>query len=504
MLNHPFDNLEDIPFDDSTFGINRILLIGRRRLGLRLRTLLSYQEGYDLFCTPKIDEAINYMLQFTFPIIMLDIEDPDLDVISISNTLKQVQNIVRIILVTQTPNLSTIKEVVNNGNIDAILPISLSDNEFLKVIKEQEARYTIDHAMTAFVSKPPTLSKASFLLLDPTLSFGDENQPLNFVGVLISYKTVSRFTHFFETTIVQDELLLSSYLASINALGEELFKNQKTVKEISFGGISVIFRFYKSIQFSFLVRNLSRHNCEKAEERIDGLIDLVIPNFGNDLMENYLSEEKENDLLMLLQDFDQFDEVEQVLFREVENYKAETFKVNQIVASFTSSWNLNEMIIQTLEQIKTEEMDYTLAIPENEDDLFWYLRGSNSGVIILDSKSENVLYQAEYIKNASPAISIIYIHSDHLLSSTFTNGLNKDLFDYLLVQKNGDYDINELLRLCLRGLKTSRKMIEKALKDQNSDSQIMNPIVAKTKLRLDVTSFDVEELPTLQGILITQ
>ncbi|MCE7733399.1 MAG: hypothetical protein GPJ54_00885 [Candidatus Heimdallarchaeota archaeon] len=503
MLNDPFDHIDDFAIDDSVSAIDRILLIGRRRLGIRLRNVLSQENGYDLYCTPKIDDAINYMFQITFPIILLDMEDPDLDIISISNSLRQVQSIVRIILVTQTSDIIGIKDIINKGNINAILQISISDKEFLKIILEQEARYTIDYTMTSFVSKPPTLSKASYLLLDPTLSFGDETQPLNFVGILINSDTVSKFAHFFEKTIVQDELLLASYLASINALGEELFSKHKTVKEINFGGISVIFRFHKSLQFSFLVRNLSRHNCDKAEERIDSLIDMILSNYGEDLMENYLTEDTENDLLLLLDDFDQFDEVEEFLHIEVEKYRAETFRVNQIVASYTNNLKLNESTIQTLEQIKSKDLDYHTVIPENDEDLLWNLRGSNSGVLILDSKSENVLSLARYAKDTSPAISIICVHNSQLLSTTLTDGLNNDLFDYFLVQKENEYYSDELLKLCLRGLKNSRKIIERALKEQKSDDQIINPVVAKSKLRLDANSFNVEELPRLNGILIS-
>ena len=72
MLNDPFYNIDDFAIDDSVIAIDRILLIGRKRLGIRLRNVLSHENGYDLYCAPKIDEAINYMFQFNFPIILLD------------------------------------------------------------------------------------------------------------------------------------------------------------------------------------------------------------------------------------------------------------------------------------------------------------------------------------------------------------------------------------------------------------------------------------------------
>ena len=89
---------------------------------------------------------------------------------------------------------------------------------------------------------------------------------------MIVSQTVPRYTRWWEKTLSQDEYLLAGYLSSITALGDDLFQNEESLKEINFGGISVIFRFHETLQISFLVRNLTRHNYEKAEERITELV----------------------------------------------------------------------------------------------------------------------------------------------------------------------------------------------------------------------------------------
>ncbi len=503
MFNDSFDNLDGLIIDETIFTSANILFIGRKDISLKIENVLSYEAGYHLFSTTRMDEAINYMLQFNYPIILLDNEDTDIDVVAISNTLRELQKTVRIVIVTSSMELSIIQNVINGGNISAVLPLYLSERELLKIIKEQDAKYSIDQAMTSFVSNPPTLSKASFLLMDPTLLFGDETQPLNFVGILINSKTVSRFSHFFEKTLVQDELLLASYLASINALGEELFKNQEPMKEINFGGISVIFRFFEGLQFSFLVRNLTKYNCEKAEERINNLMDVIIPNFRDILTENYLSREEENDLKLLLEDFNQFDDLELYVYHETKKQQENKTKIIHSITSFSRNARVNNLLNLGLNIEETFKEEYNVSIVSDEDMLFNELKTINSGILLLDSKLENVLSVANFAKEIIPSIVIICIHENASLCPNIVDGVNQDLFDNILSSDGNDFNYDELIMLCENGLKKSKEMIEKAFINHKSQISTVDPIVARSKLRIDSESYKEEEVPQLSGIIIS-
>ena len=296
---------DDIPSIDSLFDVDDykqevqyFLHIGRYANHKQLLDHFPQELGYELIHAGGPEDATLYLMEKEIMIVFIDLEDDRINPISISNSLRTTNPHVRIVIISPRIRSKHLSDINNLGLITGFLETPYSTKSVMNVISEQEARYSIDKMVTSFVQEPPKLSKASFLLLDPSLTF-EEGAPINFVGLMIVSNTVPKFTQWFEDTLSQDEYLLAGYLSSITALGDDLFNKQESLREINFGGMSVVFRFHKNIQISFLVKNLTKHNFEVAEERISKFVSQIVEKYGDTLESGFLSEEQEDQLSIL-------------------------------------------------------------------------------------------------------------------------------------------------------------------------------------------------------------
>jgi len=270
--------------DSSIITIQKanILIIGTIVLYRRFKRNLD-PELYNVVHVLSIDEAVVELLQELFGMVVIDNDEESIDVVTISRVVRINHPLARIVVSSSRRGSKLVANIVNHGSVDAFLPHPSKIGFIANLVAEQIARHEISKMLTTFVSQPPKLSKASYLLLDPTLSFGDENEPVKFVGIMISYRSVPRFNKFFEEILAKDEILFSGYLSGIAMLGKELLTTKEPLKEINFGGVSVIFRFIDELQISIFMRNLTRHNYDAAESRITEILDELISEQGHEL-----------------------------------------------------------------------------------------------------------------------------------------------------------------------------------------------------------------------------
>lgn len=503
MDDSPLDQLDGLfseEFDQAS--AIELLVISSQPTFSELDQLLYAHDGYKLDWVEEISSALPKMIEKTYPIIFIstDLADP----IQASHSLTQINKLSRVVLFGRELSVEELSEVYNQGKIHTILSLPCTTAELLKKISIQEARYHIREAVTNFVSEPPKLSKASFLLLDPKLAEGDENTPLNFVGVMIICDTVPRYTAFFEKTLAQDEYLFAGYLSSITSMGKELFQQEETLKEINFGGISVIFRFVDQLQIAFLVKNLTNFNVNKAENRIDQLMSELIGNYKEALTEDFLSDKVARELNELFDRFDQIDEDEREMFQKMQNAKeAKVFGTPHILILGVLGGYLQELY--TYLNIKSQSTkEFNVLVCPEEVEAHQYIREKNIGVLILDDSAisgKSAVFMAETIEELDPSVQIIYSTKNQIINQELVDLLDGDNIDYIYYP---DYDADLLDKHISDAIDESTEIkIQTEMGEAGSGSaDIMS--VAKAKLKGDLGSFDSMEKPNFEGMVLAR
>ncbi|MCE7736010.1 MAG: hypothetical protein GPJ54_14100 [Candidatus Heimdallarchaeota archaeon] len=504
---------EDIPSIDSLFEIDEFqqevqyfLIIGRYAAYKELIEYFPQDLGYELIHAGGPKDASLYLMEKEILIVFIDVQDERINPITISNSLRQTNPHVRIVIISPRIISKHLADIYNLGLITGFLETPYSSKSLMKIISEQEARYSIDKMVTSFVQEPPKLSKASFLLLDPSLTF-EEGAPVNFVGLMIVSHTVPKFTQWFEETLSQDEYLLAGYLSSITALGNDLFNNQQALKEINFGGISVIFRFHESIQFSFLVKNLTKHNFEKAEDRISMLVDQIIEKYGDTLNTGFLTDEDEAELVKLSVDFDLEDEEGIELTEEVESIFS---MPESLVLLYGNNEFQQQYLIKELEKLNSEDTEYdtmnlsfNLISTTNEEEAVEIIRNKNCDVVLIDTnltRGRSPDDFADFTKEMKPLISVIILESHEYASETLVSAINNDTIEFVMPS---DDTPSEIMNYVLKGIIRSRTLADKSTITDELENSRDSFTIAKMKLRDNLDSFDQEEQPILHGLIIT-
>jgi DNA-binding NarL/FixJ family response regulator len=504
---------EDIPSIDSLFDVDDyqqeiqyFLLIGKYTAYKQLSEHFPQGMGYELIHAGGPEDATLYLMEKEIMIVFIDLEDERLNPISISNSLKTTNPHVRIVIISPRIKSKHLSDIYNLGSITGFLETPFSSKSLMKVISEQEARYSIDKMVTSFVQEPPKLSKASFLLLDPSLTF-DEGAPINFVGLMIVSHTVPKYTQWFEETLSQDEYLLAGYLSSITALGNDLFSNQEALREINFGGISVIFRFHDNLQFSFLVKNLTKHNFESAEERISKLVTQIVEKYGDTMESGFLSEQEEQDLEILATNFDLQDEEGVEVTEEIESIFS---MPESIVLLYGNNEFQQQYLIKELIKLNSEETDYdtmnldfNLQSTTNEDEAIEIIRNKNCDVLLIDTnltQGRSPDDFADFTKEMKPLISVIILESHEYASETLVSAINNDTIEFMMPS---DDSPSEIMNHVLKGIIRSRSLADKSIISDELENSRDSFTIAKMKLRENLESFDQEEQPILHGLIIT-
>jgi len=484
-----------------------ILLIGRTSLKSQFEEVLS-SPNYVFYFVDDIADAAELLLQHFFAIILLD-DGTDMDVPSVSNLLRRNHKITRIILLYEGTSFEKISELFNEGSFNAIINLPTSNDEIMKKILQQEAQYSIQKEVTDFVSEPPEMSKASFLLLDPSLNYGDEDAPLNFVGVIIVSNTVPKYSIFFEETLQNDEILFAAFLSSITSLGDELFKSEESLKEINFGGISVIFRFRGPTQLAFLVENLTKHNYGKAEQRIDVVMEQLFPEYEKILSATGISNINNDKLDKLFYEFDKIDEEEIKAYEEQKRTKEQREFGNQVILVLVESEEILKDLIDYLNKNKTiVDSKYEVVPVKTIENASEIIREANVAITIVDEsvldskrKHESGLFLMESIEELDPSVQTIYLSENENLNNFEIELLNSGNIDYVHTRYDNKFKIFASVQ---EALKESLKIKQDKASGGLSSETKSGLAVAKAMLKDDLDAFDSEIKPELQGVIIAQ
>ncbi|MHA2249590.1 MAG: HAD-IA family hydrolase [Candidatus Kariarchaeaceae archaeon] len=513
MSNDPIDGIVDIVLDhEIPIDITNILVIGEEDLGSELSRALKDSYSFAVHSSEKLEAITDLMLQMSFGIIAIDYKNTIMNVIELSQLVRKYNPLARILLLAPDLTYRELSDKVNRGNFNAILRFPITKEEILKIIFEQEAKYYISREMTNFISQPPTLSKASFLLLDPTLLFGSELIPLNFVGIVISFNTVPRFSYFFERTLTNDAIILAGYLSSLTAMGANLFEKRESLKEINFGGISVIFRFHGSLQISFLVRNLTEHNSKKAEDRIETLMNEIIPRFDEAFQKYRMNQYEEDQLTRLLEEFDNVDNLELFEYNRVKAKEDRLSTANLTILLLSDNPVKMQHLVQQLSTTPIYETSFKILSATDETTGIEIIKQKIPGMCIIDGSISSIdpLNFAEYAKEISPALQILLLHDHHpTLNHEETmnkaiSGFNKDKFDYITIFPSQTSMVQDLLELCWNGFEKHWEILDQSESKEDGVTKADSISVARTVLRKDIASYTEEEKPELTGIIISK
>ncbi len=471
-----------------------ILLVGQYKTYKKFERKLDPSE-YKIVHVTSIDDSIGLLLVDIFGIVFIDNDDPKIDPITVSRVVRINHPLARIIIVSKRRGSSLIADIVNHGSADAFITLPINVSEINNLIQEQYAKHEISIMLTSFVSQPPKLSKASYLLLDPSLSFSDESEPVKFVGIMIAYNSVPRFSMFFEELLAKDHLLFAGYLSGVAILGRELFTNKKPLKEINFGGVSVILRFHGDVQFSIFVRNLTRYNFSSTEEIISDLVSKILDCCREEIEDmDIISEDAHQKLMLLSKKLESINEF--VLF---EQETADQIFDEQVILMIGS----DKKFLSKIKNFMERRRNLQVITTKNVDDIISYINQHNCGALLLDSelKDGNPLNLAEYAKEINPAIQVIYRIRDRRASSPLIRALNSGVINYIIPYKA---PFKELTKWTLNSLEKSREIKEKSISGENIAQALDQATIARMMIRKNLERFEPESKPELRGIFISK
>ncbi len=490
--------------DDDEFDKTNILFFGSKGLYRQILPILDMLGGYEVHYLSEQKDISMSLLQTSFALAIIEKGESTEEVITLTNLVRASQPITRIILLTYSISIDEFSIIMNSGSVDGLHEIPIDKAELTNLIIENDARYMIAHSVTTLVSDPPELSKASFLLLDPSLEYADENVPLNFVGIMITSATVPQYTVWFEDTLAQDEILLAGYLSSISLLGDDLFNNEQALKEINFGGISVLFRFYEGCQFSFFVRNLNRRNIEKAELRISGMVEEIVGGYGQELINRRLSEQSHNNLNSITAQFDARDDEEIKEYEDI--VLKEQLEREHVVLLFMKDSARIEVLKQELTELKTREqydLDYAFQSATSEAEVFEKLKSLQCSVLVIDSlrleNEKDLSSQSTLFSETSLLMQQVLLEREQTTTGELSNAINQGRLNHVSNYYVPAVNIFSIIKDALKNADMDQK--QAALGKGQAGSNLN---VAKSILRDHLDSFDASTKPELQGILISK
>ena len=473
------------------------LFIGRKSLFDKLVPIVQKFTDANFVCKNTIDEAIDLLLVDIYAIVMIDAEDPKVDLITLSRIVRVNHPLARIIGLSNSKRSLYITDIINHGSLDAYLPLPVNEHLLINILADQQAKHDIYRMLTKFVSQPPELSAASYLLLDPSLSSG-EDQPEKFVGLMIAYQSIPRYSRYFEDLLAKDEILFAGYLSGITMLGQELLNSKDPLKEINFGGISVIFRFHEDLQFSIFVRNLSKHNVVHAEEMITKVLDELLEYAEEEIASTHRPKDSTLDQIDLIVDnfqvFNALASDKQELGERILDFSGQTV--------LFYGTDLEEL--EKMEKYLKNKVDYSTISFTEEDKAKTYLKQHDPAVLVIDSDLENLDVQhplafADFVKDDYPFIQVIYLIRDRRASGPIITSLNSGAINYLLSYRTPRKELAEWIDRGIGKAIEIRRESEVAI-----DGGLNSALAAKTKIRKSEESYLPENQPVLEGIFVAK
>lgn len=486
-----FDEFDQLPIEK----IDQFLFIGKKSTYDKLSTAVKEFGNYDIIFSNDIDSAINKLLQNVFALVFIENDLLEFNAVTVSRIVRVNHPLARILILSKSKKSSFISDIINNGSADGFVYLPLDNGTLYNTITEQLARHDINRSIITYVKNPPKLSKQSYLLLDPSLSFGDEKQEAKFVGFMIAYESVPRYSHFFEQLLNRDEILFSGYISGISILGQELFKDKEPLKEINFGGISVVLKFIDSFQFLIFVRNLTVYNAQRTEIIINEVVNTILNSFGKDLTNPGFGGMRKGPLIT---------ELLEVLVSHNEQIIQDTpetveFKSRKVIALLESDRKRRKMI----KHLSSKRYNLDIMGSTSASEVKELIEEGSYHVLIIDSKlkgEETPLNFADLAKDICPYLHIIYLVRDRRTSSTLINALNRGVISFLLPYR---ISYKRLIKWIHKGIERAE-----AVRSQSGsagiDSKLHQSTIAKMMIRDSLDSFISESAPNLVSLFITK
>jgi len=143
-------------------------------------------------------------------------------------------------------------------------------------------------------------------------------------------------------------------------------------------------------------------------------------------------------------------------------------------------------------------------IVEDGDKVFSYVHDYNCGVVLLDAiipNNDSPIVFAEYCKEISPSIQIIFRVRDRRASKLMIQSLNSNLINFIIPYKAA---LKETDIWLVKALQRVAEIKAKSASGEGLDSSLDQATIARTMIRGNVESYMPETIPELHGIFIFQ
>ncbi|MCY3411704.1 MAG: hypothetical protein INQ03_08745 [Candidatus Heimdallarchaeota archaeon] len=495
-----FDGLDDLldDFDDEDFGLNlqpdipssNILYIGTEEYYSSVERKLKNFTGIKLQFQDNVEDAIQSLLQEVFAIVFIENYPEKYDSVTVSRVVRVNHPLARIVILSQLKNSNYVGSIINRGSVDGFIHLkSCTRKRLSDAVTEHLAKHEINKMIVRYISDPPKLSGASYLLLDPSLSF-DVDTPVKYVGLMITHNSVPRFSEFFEELLAKDEVLFSGYLSGISMLGSSLFDSNEPMKEINFGGISVVMRFIEQYQFFIFVRNLTNQNVGDAEALITKVINEILSSIDTELRASQtlkdVALQKMNKILKQFEDANDF----------TLNILPDLIQYNEHIMLYGTDYENQEGIKSYLER----KFNFRVYNATSKTECIEELKSKTYEVLLLDAAITEMEPTdfAEYAKDISPQLQIIYRIRDKRASDPIIDALNCTNISFLTSYKSSYKSLSKEVHSAIKKAIEIKQQSRMGL--QSSHNQA---IVAKSMIRGNESKYLAEAVPELHGIFIT-
>ncbi|MHA1984196.1 MAG: hypothetical protein ACW967_07565, partial [Candidatus Hodarchaeales archaeon] len=278
-------------------------------------------------------------------------------------------------------------------------------------------------------------------------------------------------------------------------LGRELLTSKDPLKEINFGGVSVIFRFHDDIQISIFVRNLTSHNYVDAEKVITNVVGEILDKHIKHVSSFDLFKQKTyesvRDITLKLKDANQSEEESPV--KDKEHSEAHE------VLIYGSEKDSQDRLVKFLDK----KSDLKVTSTSIHEEALKILNTLKCGVVLLDSQlpddGGDTLFFAEHAKEISPFVQVIYRARDRRASSPLITALNSGFINFLIPYK---LSRKRTLEWTIKGLEKAAEIEEQSKSGEAIDQALDQAAIARTMIRGNLEQYNSEDVPELHGIFI--
>lgn len=474
--------------DDQQINASNLLLIGSSNATIELiKNLHELVKSTRIIHVNNFKDAVLLLLEWQFSVVILDHNPPDIDAVSFSRIVRLNHSSTRIIVISPHYNQQLFQLFINQGSIDAILTTPLDKAKTISAITEQQARNEINHLMNQLIRIPPIRSPAYFLLQDQTLEFDNPFVVYNFVGLIVSHKSNVLFQIFMDDSIDRNEMLFAIYISAITIMGQKLFTSNEKMKEINFGGISVILHFSRDIQVSFLFKNITKYNISKAEKYAAIVV-----------------EELEEKIFPIIKDANPLSNEEDVFVKNT----LETLVDLHLTTKTQFSDKINILFYgdssdSILSILNDQEGKKDYFFVDSHNDLFTLISDHNIDLVVINPLFEHDssgLFISTQIKDISPRVQIVGI-VDQFERQMLEKVISAGIIDYVFTLENTEEQLQKWIKKAIEEARIikNNSLIPRPLNLRFSYQQTA---IVRSLMRMHPVSYWEMNVPTLLGIFI--